>query len=163
MRYKTSLIGFIRRRLFDLNNWVKPIHTRRNQTRSPQFRSVFIRHVDGGSCNAVELEIAALFNPKYDIEQYGFFLAASPRHADMMLLSGPITRGMETALLETFWAMPTPRKVVTVGDDFMEPNYYTGSYAIINLPSEIEAARVAHIPGDPPSPDEILKILLTLK
>ncbi len=81
-------------------------------------RSIAIRVIDCGSSGAVEQEILAIFNPVYDAEQYGFQLAASPRHADVLLVSGPLTRSMEAALLATFEAMPDPRRVVTIGDAF---------------------------------------------
>lgn len=126
-------------------------------------RSVFIRHVDCGSCNAVEQEIAALFNPVYDLERFGFQLVASPRHADILLLSGPLTRNMRAALLATFDAMPEPRSVVTIGDGFDPDSAYAGSYAVVPLPDEILAVRLAHVPGDPPTPQQIVETLLKLR
>ena len=125
-------------------------------------RSVFIRHVDCGSSNAAEQEITALFNPIYDLERLGFHLVASPRHADVLLLTGPLARNMRPALLAAFYAMPEPRKVVTVGDAFAEDSPFAGSYAIVPLPVEILSARVAHIPGDPPNPDVILQVFVAL-
>lgn len=133
--------------------------------------SVFIRHLDGGSCNDCELEIAALSNPFYDFERFGFRLVASPRHADILLVTGPFTRSMRAAALEAFLAMPEPRRVVTVGDGFTfadsagstDEGIFGGSYAVIPLPEELEEARVAHVPGDPPSPQQILDALLKLE
>lgn len=142
------------------------LHTLRvpDESFSPQAwkRSVFIRVVDCGSSNAAELEINSLFNPVYDAEQYGFQLVASPRHADLLLITGPISRNMEEALLAAFHAMPEPRRVVTLGDDLADNSPFNKSYAVVPLPEEISAVRVAHIPGDPPAPLEILEALLRL-
>ena len=80
---------------------------------------VAIRVVDCGSGGAAGQEIQAMFNPVYDAERFGFYLTASPRHADLLLVTGPVTRNMEAALLEAFEAMPEPRRVVTVGDDVL--------------------------------------------
>lgn len=125
-------------------------------------RSVFIRHVDGGSCNGCELEIAALFNPIYDAERFGFHLVASPRHADVLLVTGPLTRSMEAALVGAFRAMPEPRCVVTVGDGFRAGTPFADSYTVVPLPVEMESAWQAHVMGDPPTPQAILSVLLAL-
>lgn len=125
-------------------------------------RSIFIRHIDCGSDNAAEQEIQALFNPIYDLDRFGFHLVASPRHADLLLLTGPFTRSMHAAVLSAFYAMPEPRRVITVGDGFDPASAFTGSYAVEALPAELESARIAHIPGDPPSPQDILDVLLML-
>jgi Ni,Fe-hydrogenase III small subunit len=122
-------------------------------------RSMAIRVVDCGSSGAAEQEILALFGPVYDAERFGFSLTASPRHADILLVSGPLTRNMETALLATFEAMPEPRRVVTIGNDIIGQGIFGDSYAVIPLPEIIAAACVAHVPGDPPAPSEILSAL----
>ncbi len=122
-------------------------------------RSVAIRVVDGGSSGETEQEILAIFNPVYDAERYGFHLVVSPRHADVLLVSGPLTRNMETALLAAFTAMPEPRRVVTIGDEIAGQGIFADSYAVVPLPEAILAARVGHVPGDPPSPDVILAAL----
>jgi Ni,Fe-hydrogenase III small subunit len=119
--------------------------------------------VDAGSCNDCELEISALSNPIYDFERYGFQIVASPRHADVLMISGPFTRNMEAAALDAFRAMPGPRRVVTVGDGFEKDNLFANSYALVPLSEEIASARIAHVPGDPPSPQDILDVLLTLE
>jgi Ni,Fe-hydrogenase III small subunit len=126
-------------------------------------RSITIRHVDCGSSNAAEQEIIAMFNPIYDIERYGFHLTASPRHADLLLVTGPLTRNMEGALLAAFYAMPEPRRVVTVGDGFRPEGIFEGSYAILPMPEQILPAWIAHIRGDPPSPQNILEFLAGLE
>lgn len=138
-----------------------PQHTQPVVGRSVM-RSIFIRHVDCGSCNAAEQEIAALFNAIYDLERFGFHLVASPRHADLLMLTGPLARNMRPALLEAFNAMPEPRRVITVGDAFGTDSLFAHSYAVVPLPEDILAARVAHIPGNPPSPEMMLQVLLTL-
>ena len=130
--------------------------------RRRQARSVFIRHLDAGSCNDCELEITALSNPVYDFERFGLHIVASPRHADVLLVSGPFTRSMETAALAAFRAMPEPRRVVTVGDGFRPDGIFGGSYAVLPLPQEMVPYWVVHIPGDPPPPQHILDVLLTL-
>lgn len=122
-------------------------------------RSIAIRVVDCGSSGAAEQEILAIFNPVYDAERFGFSLTASPRHADILMLSGPLTRNMENALLATFEAMPEPRRVVTVGNDIIGKGMFGDSYAVIPLPEVVAAACVAHVPGDPPTPSEILGVL----
>ncbi len=125
-------------------------------------RSVAIRVVDGGSSGDVEQEIQAIFNPVYDAERYGFHLVTSPRHADVLLVSGPLTRNMEAALLAAFDAMPEPRRVVTVGDEIAGQGIFRDSYAVVPLPEEIRAACVGHVPGDPPAPADILAVLLEM-
>jgi Ni,Fe-hydrogenase III small subunit len=149
------------RRLQQILPWRNPLHTEDDHHITP--KSIFIRHVDAGSSNAIEQEITALFNPVYDVERFGFHLVASPRHADILLITGPFTRSMEAAALAAFHAMPEPRRVITAGDGFEEDSVFHSSYAVTPLPDEIAAVRVAHIPGDPPSPQQILDVLLSLE
>src|SRR5690349_19977461 len=89
--------------------------------------SLFIRHVDAGSCNDCEQSIAALSNPIYDFERFGFRIVASPRYADILLITGPFTRSMRAAALDAFLAMPEPLRVVTAGDSFTGDGPYAGS------------------------------------
>lgn len=148
------------RHLFSSHNWLT------TPDRRPRLQaSVFIRHVDAGSCNAGNTEIAALWNPYYDAERFGLKLVASPCHADLLLITGPLVRSMEPALLATLQAMPQPGCVVTIGDEIDEPDaIYRNSYAVVRLPDEIVSLRDGrHIPGDPPSPQVILEHLLTLQ
>ncbi len=127
-----------------------------------RWRSLAIRVVDCGSNGAAEQEILAMFNPVYDAERFGLHLVTSPRHADVLLVSGPLARNMEPALLAAFDAMPEPRRVVTVGDDLGGQGVYNDTYGVIPLPPALAAARVAHVPGDPPAPGEILEALLAI-
>ncbi len=118
--------------------------------------------MDAGSCNDCELEITALSNPVYDFGRFGFHIVASPRHADVLLITGPFTRSMEKAALKAFEAMPEPGYVITAGDGFKENSIFKGSYAIVPLPEKINSAWIAHIPGDPPSPKDMLDSLLKI-
>lgn len=127
-----------------------------------QRQSIFIRHLDAGSCNDCELEVTALSNPVYDFERFGFHIVASPRHADVLLVTGPFTRSMGAAALAAFRAMPERRRVVTAGDGFRPDGVFRGSYAVMPLPKEMIPCWVAHIPGDPPSPQDVLEVLLAL-
>ncbi|OQY28770.1 MAG: hypothetical protein B6243_11775 [Anaerolineaceae bacterium 4572_5.2] len=121
--------------------------------------SVFIRHLDAGSSNDCELEISALSNPVYDFQRFGFHFVASPRHADALLVTGPFTPGMEVAALAAFRAMPQPRRVITLGDGFDPDGLFGDSYAALPLPQVMADAWIVHIPGSPPSPQELLNVL----
>lgn len=123
--------------------------------------SVFIRHLDCGSCNGCELELNALTNPIYDIEQYGICFEASPRHADVLAMTGPFTRNLEEAALLTFEAMPEP-KIIVVGDCANDGGIFKDSYAVKARPKKLEEAIVIRIRGCPPTPEEILKGLAEL-
>src|ERR1700733_11210405 len=124
-------------------------------------RSLAIRHVDAGSCNACELEIHALSNAFYDIERFGFRFVASPRHADVLLVTGPVTRNMREALERTYQATPDPKWVVALGDCAFDGGLFAGSYAITGGVSQVVPVDL-HIRGCPPSPVEILRGLLAL-
>jgi Ni,Fe-hydrogenase III small subunit len=124
-------------------------------------RSLAIRHVDAGSCNACELELHALGNAYYDIERFGLKFVASPRHADVLLVTGPVTRNMREALERTYDAMPTPKWVIAAGACALDGGIFAGSYACVGgvdavLPVDL------HISGCPPSPSTLLKGLLAL-
>src|SRR5215471_18873638 len=124
-------------------------------------RSLAIREVDAGSCNGCELEIHALNNAFYDIERFGLHFVASPRHADVLLVTGPVTRNMREALERTYNATPDPKWVVAVGDCAMDGGIFAGSYACVGGVGEVIPVDL-HIRGCPPSPTELLKGLLTL-
>ena len=122
-------------------------------------RALAIRQVDAGSCNGCELEIHALNNPYYNIEGFGIRFVASPRHADMLLVTGPVSRNMEQALRRTWDATPDPKLVVAVGDCGCDGGIFGASYASCGRVSNVIAVDVA-VPGCPPPPIEILRGIL---
>lgn len=124
-------------------------------------RSLSIRQVDAGSCNGCELEIHALSNAFYDIERFGIRFVASPRHADVLLVTGPVTKNMREALQRTYDATPNPKWVVTLGSCALDGGCFAGSYAVTGGVSEVIPVDL-HIPGCPPSPTDILQGLLAL-
>ncbi|MBP2448760.1 NADH-quinone oxidoreductase subunit B family protein [Rhizobium leguminosarum] len=124
-------------------------------------RSLSIRAVDAGSCNGCELEMHALSNAFYDIERFGFRFVASPRHADVLLVTGPVTSNMAQALERTYNAAPDPKWVVALGDCGRDGGCFAGSYAVLGGVSKVVPVDL-HIPGCPPSPTDILKGLLGL-
>jgi Ni,Fe-hydrogenase III small subunit len=124
-------------------------------------RSLAIRQVDAGSCNGCELEINALNNAYYDLERFGMRFVASPRHADVLLVTGPVTHNMREALERTYEATPAPKWVVAVGGCARDGGCFAGSYAVAGGVSEVVPVDL-HIPGCPPRPIEILKGLLAL-
>ena len=124
-------------------------------------RSLAIRHVDAGSCNACELEIHALSNAFYDIERFGFRFVASPRHADVLLVTGPVTRNMREALQRTYDAVPAPKWVVAAGACALDGGLYAGGYACADGVAAVVPVDL-FIPGCPPTPTALLKGLLAL-
>jgi len=124
-------------------------------------RSLSIREVDAGSCNGCELELHALNNPFYDLERFGIRFVASPRHADVLLVTGPVTRNMEEALRRTYEATPAPKWVVAVGDCAFNGGVFAGGYACVGGVSEIVPVDL-HIRGCPPTPEQLLEGLLAL-
>jgi Ni,Fe-hydrogenase III small subunit len=124
-------------------------------------RSLSIREVDAGSCNGCELEIHALNNAFYDLERFGLHFVASPRHADVLLVTGPVTRNMREALERTYNATPDPKWVVAVGDCAVDGGIFSGSYAVVGGVSGVVPVDL-HIRGCPPQPTQLLKGLLTL-
>ena len=122
-------------------------------------QALAIRQVDAGSCNACELEIQALNNPYYNLEGLGIKFVASPRHADMLLVTGPVTRNMEQALRRTYEAVPEPRLVVAVGDCAGCGGIFGENYATCGGVAKILPVDVT-VPGCPPPPLEILRGIL---
>ena len=122
-------------------------------------RSLAIRQVDAGSCNGCELEITGLTGPHYDIERFGVHFVASPRHADCLLVTGPVTRNMAEALRRTWQATPDPKFVVAVGDCGRDGGLFCGSYAVVGGVGDVIPID-AVIPGCPPSPAALLTGLL---
>jgi Ni,Fe-hydrogenase III small subunit len=123
--------------------------------------SIAIRQVDAGSCNGCELEIHALNNPFYDIERFGIHFVASPRHADVLLVTGPVSRHMQTALLRTYEATPNPKWVVAIGDCAACGGEFGVSYASCGAVANVIPVDVT-IPGCPPTPLALIKGLLGL-
>jgi Ni,Fe-hydrogenase III small subunit len=124
-------------------------------------RSIVIREVDAGSCNGCELEIHALNNAVYDVERFGIKFAASPRHADVLLVTGPVTHNMKVALERTYAATPDPKWVVAAGDCGCGCGVFEGSYAVIGAVAKVVPVDL-HIPGCPPKPIDLLKGLIAL-
>src|ERR1700719_2918571 len=124
-------------------------------------RSLAIREVDAGSCNGCELEIHALNNPVYDVERFGLRFVASPRHADVLLVTGPVTRNMKVALERTYAATPDPKWVVAVGDCGCGCGVFAGSYAVIGAVDKVIPVDL-HIRGCPPRPAALLEGLIAL-
>ncbi len=124
-------------------------------------RSLAIREVDAGSCNGCELEIHALNNAYYDIDRFGLRFVASPRHADVLMVTGPVTRNMREALERTYAATPGPKWVVAVGDCARDGGCFAGSYAVVGGVAEVIPVDL-HIAGCPPAPVDMLEGLLAL-
>jgi Ni,Fe-hydrogenase III small subunit len=123
-------------------------------------RALAIRHVDAGSCNGCELEIHCLNNPYYNLEGLGIDFVASPRHADMLLVTGPVTKNMEIALQRTYDATPDPKLVVALGDCGCSGGIYGENYASCGGISNVIPVDVA-VPGCPPTPTAIMQGILT--
>ena len=124
-------------------------------------RSLSIRQVDAGSCNGCELEIHALNNAFYDLERFGLRFVASPRHADVLMVTGPVTKNMRQALLRTYNATPDPKWVVAVGSCAADGGIFAGSYAVAGAVKEVIPVDL-HIPGCPPPLIQLLSGLLAL-
>src|SRR6202790_246180 len=124
-------------------------------------RALSIREVDAGSCNGCELEIHALNNPVYDLERFGLKFVASPRHADVLLVTGPVTTNMREALERTYTATPDPKWVVAVGDCAVDGGIFADSYAVIGAVEHVIPVDL-HIRGCPPRPAQLLAGLLAL-
>jgi Ni,Fe-hydrogenase III small subunit len=124
-------------------------------------RSLSIRQVDAGSCNGCELEIHALNNAFYDLERFGLRFVASPRHADVLLVTGPVTKNMREALQRTYNAIPGPKWVVAVGACAADGGVFAGSYAVEGGVKDVIPVDL-HIRGCPPSPVALLRGLLAL-
>jgi Ni,Fe-hydrogenase III small subunit len=123
--------------------------------------SVQIRHVDAGSCNGCEVEIASAFSPVYDAERYGARLVASPRHADVLLVTGPVTRNMADPLRRTYEATPEPKVVVALGDCARNCGVFAGGHGVIGPVSDVVPVDV-EIAGCPPPPEAIVAALRNL-
>ncbi|MFF2144903.1 NADH-quinone oxidoreductase subunit B family protein [Kitasatospora sp. NPDC058190] len=120
--------------------------------------SVQVRHVDAGSCNGCEIEIGGAFGPVYDAERYGARLVASPRHADVLLATGPVTRNMAEPLRRTYEAAPEPRLVVAVGDCALDCGLFAGAYGVEGAVRDVVPVDL-EVPGCPPEPAAIVAAL----
>jgi Ni,Fe-hydrogenase III small subunit len=125
---------------------------------APLSGSVQLRHVDAGSCNGCELEIASAFGPVYDAERYGLRLVASPRHADALLVTGPVTRNMADPLRKTYEATPAPKRVVAVGDCALNCGVFAGGHGVEGAVGDIVPVDV-EVPGCPPTPEVLIAAL----
>jgi Ni,Fe-hydrogenase III small subunit len=123
-------------------------------------RALAIRHVDAGSCNGCELEIHAMNSPHYNLERLGIKFVASPRHADLLLVTGPVSRNMEVALRRTYDATPEPKLVVAIGDCGCDGGVFGESYASCGRVANVIPVDVA-VPGCPPTPRAIMQGILT--
>ena len=128
----------------------------------PFARSLAIREVDTGSCNACEMEMNALANPIYDAERFGMHVVASPRHADALVVTGPVTVNMERALKDVYKQTPDPKLVIALGDCAIDCGIFKGSYAVTG-PVDRHIPVDVRIPGCPPRPAEILAVLEALR
>lgn len=140
----------------------QPVTSEAKEKAKPFRRSLTIREVDTGSCNACEMEMNALMNPVYDAERFGLHVAASPRHADALVVTGPVTVNMERALKDVYKATPDPKVVIALGDCAINCGVFKGSYAVTG-PVERHVPVDVRIPGCPPRPAEILKALAGLR
>lgn len=120
--------------------------------------SLQLRHVDAGSCNGCELEITSAFGPVYDGERFGARLVASPRHADALLVTGPVTKNMAGPLAKTYQAMPEPRMVIAIGDCAADCGAFRGAYGVEGAVADIVPVDV-QVPGCPPSPVAVVQAL----
>jgi len=132
-----------------------------NKARALLGRSLAIRAIDAGSCNGCELEIHAIENAVYDLSRFGLRFVASPRHADVLTVTGPLTRNMKIALERTYAAMPGPKWVVAIGDCACDGCVFKDSYACVGKVDDVLDVDL-HIPGCPPAPLDLLKGLLAL-
>lgn len=123
--------------------------------------SVQLRHVDAGSCNGCELEISSAFAPVYDAERYGARLVASPRHADALMVTGPVTHNMAVPLEKTFEAVPAPKYVIAVGDCALDCGVFAGAYGVRGAVSDVVPVDI-EVAGCPPDPEAIVSALRRL-
>lgn len=140
----------------------RPVSPEATEKTKPFRRSLTIREVDTGSCNACEMEMNALANPVYDVERFGVHIAASPRHADALVVTGPVTVNMERALKDVHKQTPDPKIVIALGDCAINCGMFKGSYAVTG-PVDRHIPVDVRIHGCPPRPVEILKALADIR
>ncbi|MGB4805349.1 MAG: NADH-quinone oxidoreductase subunit B family protein [Anaerolineae bacterium] len=144
----------------DADNVVQLVSAVNAQAQRLFGRALAVREVDAGSCNGCEIEISGLTSPVYDSERFGIHFVASPRHADLLLVTGPVTRNMEVPLRKTYEATPDPKLVVAVGDCSQTCGVFAGSYAVTGSVDQVIPVNV-FVPGCPPEPADILRGILT--
>jgi len=157
---KIGSIGVINEPAPDPDDALRVAEHMQNEIRVLLGRALCIRQVDAGSCNGCELEIHALGNPFYNLEGYGIKFVASPRHADLLLVTGPVARNMELALRRTYDATPDPKLVVAIGDCGCDGGIFGESYASCGRIGNVIPVDVA-VPGCPPTPTALLQGILT--
>lgn len=133
-----------------------------SKTRHALSRSLTVRHLDTGSCNAEEAELIALSNPIYDISRFGIEFTASPRHADVLAVTGPVTRHLKIAMERTYKATPSPKIVIAIGDGACNGSTHETTYACLGRVDQFIPVDL-YIPGNPPTPKEIIKGFLLCK
>jgi Ni,Fe-hydrogenase III small subunit len=153
----TELIRSLRARPIDLAA-PGPVAGTVQQAARRNRGSLQLRHVDAGSCNGCEMEIASIFSPVYDAERFGIRLEASPRHADGLVVTGPVTRNMAGPLIKTLEAVPRPRVVVALGDCARDCGVFAGGYGVEGSVGDVVPVDL-HIPGCPPDPASIVSAL----
>lgn len=144
----------------DADNVVQLVSAVNAQAQRLFGRALAVREVDAGSCNGCEIEISGLTSPVYDSERFGIHFVASPRHTDLLLVTGPVTRNMEVPLRKTYEATPDPKLVVAVGDCSQTCGVFAGSYAVTGSVDQVIPVNV-FVPGCPPEPADILAGILT--
>lgn len=144
-----------------INNLLKKTECAKINDPSGKGRSLQIRHLDCGSCNGCDFELAALLNPVYDVQRFGFDFVASPRHADVLAVTGIVTRNLAEAAQYTFEATPDPKLVVAIGDCAINGGVFKNGNAVVGPVKNVLPVHLK-IPGCPPSPEDILKALLEL-
>jgi Ni,Fe-hydrogenase III small subunit len=161
-RYPSSMFSLIIERLSCLFKR-KPLYSEpivsENDLLARGKRSLFMRHLDCGSCNGCELELTALSNPMYDCERFGIRFEASPRHSDILVLTGVLTQNLAEAADLTLAAMSQPRRVIVIGDCALGDGLFRNSYALAPPSQVLEEAIVARVAGCPPAPSDILRAL----
>lgn len=146
---------------FDIDSFIKENDFSKDDLKALS-RSLLIRHLDAGSSNAEEAEMLALSNSIYDITRFGIDITVSPRHADVLTVSGPVTRHLKIAMERTYHAMPDPKVVVAIGDGACNGSIYEKTYANLGRVDQFLPVDL-YIPGDPPTPREIIQGLLLCK
>jgi Ni,Fe-hydrogenase III small subunit len=155
-----ALVGVVTEPPPDPEDSLRVRETLQGKIRAVLGRALSIRHIDAGSCNGCELEIHALNNPLYNLEGLGMRFVASPRHADLLLVTGPVSRHMQAALIRTYEATPAPKLVVAIGDCGCTGGVFGENYASCGRISNVIPVDVA-VPGCPPTPTRILAGILT--